>query len=665
DLGALLEGFFSRKPLGCIVEKGRTVFRVFAPRAHAVRLVLFHKHDALSGEEYDMQRAADGTWEVSLAGELWGKYYGYKVAGPQAWFEKFQPEQVIADPYSKAVCTQSTYLHEAKSIIIKTDEYDWEGDTPLTFSREDLVIYEMHVRDMTAHRSSGVREKGTYRGLVEPGTVGGLNHILELGVNAVELLPCQEFANVEPPFGVEVNGVKNTWNPYARNHWGYMTTYFFSPESYYASGGNLVSGEYSGIEGRQVGEFKDMVKSFHRAGIAVIMDVVYNHVSQYDRNPFKYIDKQYYFRLDSRLAFLNQSGCGNDFKTERPMARRMIVDSVKYWLREYHIDGFRFDLAALIDQETLEQITEEARKINPNVLLIAEPWGGNQYNLAGFSDLGWSAWNDMFRNGVKGENPLTGHGWIFGTYWGGDNAEAVRNYVRGTLRAYGGPFRHKTHSVNYLESHDGYTLGDFIRIGSGEVDPEARITDIEKNARVSPEQERLNKLAALFLLTSQGVVMLHEGQEFARSKVIAATDAPDPLVGLLDHDSYNKDNETNWLDFHHKELNRGLFDYYRGLVALRRTRPEFRKAKPEAVQFLETETELALGYVLEAGEHGRGRVVVLLNADAHQSARFSLPQGVWRTLVDGSRAGVEPFGRPRRRSVSVKPRSGLVLVAVA
>ncbi|MFQ6113806.1 MAG: pullulanase [bacterium] len=662
DLGVLLDKVFTHKPLGFNVEGGKTVFRLFAPRAKSVKLVLFEKHTDNRGTEYEMKLTENSVWEMALEGTHWGRYYGYKVFGPTDATETFLPEHVLADPYSKAVCTKNTYLHEAKTIIVNTQNYDWEGDRPLSIPWEDLMIYEMHVRDMTAHPSAGVNEKGTYHGLIESGTRGGINHILDLGVDAVELLPCHEFANVEPPFGQAVNGVTNTWNPYARNHWGYMTSYFFAPESYYASGGTMKPGEYCGIDGQQVREFKDMVKAFHKQGIAVIMDVVYNHVSNYDLNPLKYIDHKYYFRLDPMMHFLGLSGCGNDFKTERPMARRLILDSLKYWLEEYHIDGFRFDLAAMIDWETVEQITEEAKKINPHVILIAEPWGGGKYDLAGFSKRGWAAWNDLFRNGVKGQNPIDGLGWIFAKYWGRNDVQTIQSYIQGSTKQEGGPFTTPAHSVNYLESHDGYTLGDFIRIGSGEVNPQEKIIDLQAHVKLTKKQLKLNKLAAAFLFTSRGSVMIGEGQEFARSKVIAPTDAPDANAGRIDHNSYNKDNETNWLNFEHKELNRELFEYYKGLIELRKEHAAFRHTPGKYIRFLKPRTSFSVGYFLPKEPSGDTRnFVVLLNANSSRGALFKVPEGVWRKVVDGNQAGKTEFGPFIYGEIKVPPQSAVVL----
>ena len=662
DMSLLLDKISSDKPLGFSVEENKAVFRLFAPRATTAKLVIFERHTDSRGQEYDMVEARGGVWEFALKGSYWGKYYGYKVSGPEDPTEIFQPQQVIADPYSKAVSTRNSYLHEARSIILKTVDYDWEGDSFVSIPWEDLIIYEMHVRDMTVHHSSSIEKKGSYQGLVERGARGGINHILDLGVNAVELLPCQEFGNMEIPFNRRVNGKVNTWNPYERNHWGYMTSYFFAPESYYASGGTMKPGEYCGVYGQQVKEFKDMVKAFHQEGIAVIMDVVYNHVSHYDWNPLKYIDKKYYFRLDPKMDFLSKSGCGNDFKTESPMARRLIVDSVKYWMQEYHVDGFRFDLATMIDWETVERITDEVKKINPDVILIAEPWGGGKYDLAGFSQKGWGSWNDLFRNGVKGQNPNIGLGWIFGKAWGADNGESIKFYIRGSVKNYGGPFATKSHAINYLESHDDYTLGDFIRIASGHLKKDENIENHTINAKLTPEQMKLNKLAALFLLTSQGAVMIGEGQEFARSKVIAPTDAQDSCVGQIDHNSYNKDNETNWLNFEHKELNKELFDYYQGLIELRKAHPAFRRTPSEKIEFLHSSANFAIGYLLPRQSCGDSRnFVVLLNSDPNEPAQFTLPDGCWLKVTDANRAGTREFGEQCTGEISIPPSSGMIL----
>ena len=639
----ILDSLYSEKTLGWHFSGDRTVFRVFAPRATQVEIELFQSYEQKKGERQAMQRDADGVWEVALPGKKLGFYYGYRVSGPDGAGEMFDSSRLIADPYSTAVATENHYLHKGKTLIFE-DRYDWQDDNFETPDWRDLIIMEAHVRDLTAHPTAGLDSllRGSYRGFLDPDTPGGLNYLKDLGVNAVELLPVQDFGNIEVPYKDAAAPVFNTWNPYERNHWGYMTSYFFAPESYYASGGTMRRGEISGLEARAPREFKDMVQALHRNGIAVILDVVYNHVAEYDQNCFKYVDKKYYFRLDGDLNFMGKSGCGNDFKTERPMARRLIIDSVLHWMREYHVDGFRFDLAAMLDWQTIDAITEAARKINPGVILIAEPWGGGEYEPAEFSKHGWAAWNDQFRNGIKGQNPRDGLGFIFGKWQGKNSRKTLKNYLIGTLAERGGLFREKAHAVNYLESHDDHTLGDFIRIGSGAVEENQVIADVDRNARLDKVQLRLNRFAALLLFTSQGPVMMAQGQDWARSKVIAPTDVPDPNVGRIDHNSYEKDNETNWLNWQHREMNAALVAYYRGLIALRKAHPAFRRAAKSDIRFFNSESPLAFGYLLKKGNSGdRHDFMVLLNGNPLIPAVFTLPAGNWEVVVDAHRAGTQ------------------------
>jgi len=664
----VLDSFVSEKPLGCRLEHSNTVFRLFAPRATQVHLVLFEKHDDRSGMEYPMTKGRDGVWDMVMERTLNQHYYGYRIWGAPHRTELFNPDWIVADPYSSAVVTQNHYLHPAKTLILPPSIFDWEGDAWICPDLEDLTVYEMHIRDMTVHPSSGVqREKaGTYLGLTETGKTGGIDYLRSLGINAVELMPAQEFGNLEIDYRNPSLPVYNDWNPYARNHWGYMTSYFFAPESYYATGGNLIPGQYCGSDGRQVREFKEMVKAFHRAGISVIMDVVYNHVSHYDFNSFKAIDKKYYFRLDGNQEFQKTSGCGNDFRTERPMVRRLITESVLHWMQEYHVDGFRFDLATLIDSQTLDAVSQKAREVNPRVILIAEPWGGGTYGQAPFSRRGWGSWNDRFRNGVKGQNPHGGLGFVFGQWWGDNSPRSMRHFILGTPEGEGGPFAKAGHSVNYLESHDDYTFGDFVRIGSVRVREGHAVTDLLANARLTDAELNIHKLGALFLLTSRGATMLHEGQEFARSKAIAKTDIFDSMVGMLDPNSYNKDNETNWINYTHADMNSDLLEYYRGLISLRKRFSVFRRAASKNIRFLDCVNPFGVGYVMHAeGVDSDERLAVLMNGHPILEAEFQLPDGHWHVLADRHRSATVAL-RPLPEPLAVvPPTSGMVLYTPA
>jgi pullulanase/glycogen debranching enzyme len=439
-----------------------------------------------------------------------------------------------------------------------------------------------------------------------------------------------------------------------------MTAAFFAPEDYYSEPvKNIQWNNWTGTTAKQVNDFKEMVKSFHKEGIAVIMDVVYNHLSEYEKGNLKEIDKEYYFRLDNKGHFIAQSGCGNDLKTERPMVRRMIIESVLYWMKEYHIDGFRFDLGKLIDWITLEEIIREARKINPDVVFVCEPWGGG-YDPMGFSLRGWASWNDQIRNGVKGENPHNNLGWIFSQWFGNNDPARIRSYVNGTLvKDRLGLFQKKEHSVNYLESHDGFTLGDFIRIGTREVEERKPVKDINQHVKLSPLQLKLNKLAALFLFTSQGITMIHSGQEFARTKVIPYdVDVPDTNKGKIDHNSYNKDNETNYINYEHAEINSSLLNYYKGLISLRNKFEAFRRADYNNILFFNiTDNDFAVGFHIH---HKEEYFLVLMNANNKMDEEFILPEGEWEILVNPDKAGTKGLGSAKGRII-VEKSSGYVL----
>jgi pullulanase len=661
-----LDKYYSDKRLGSFVEDGKTFFRLFAPGAERVILVTFNEPEETEGTEYNMIKDNDGVWEAVIDGEKYGLYYGFNV---KHHGKRINHEIICLDPYAKAVTTLNTYFNPRRAIVVKENDYDWEGDEWIQRDWRDLIIYEMHIRDMTIHPSSEVKQAGTYQGLTERNLRGGFDYIYRLGVNTVELLPAMEFANIEIPHKDSLNGKFNTWNPYERNHWGYMTAAFFAPETYYSESVKEIEwNKWSGKDARSINDFKDMVKTFHKAGIGVMMDVVYNHLSEYELGNLKEIDKEYYFRLDAKGNYISHSGCGNDLKTERPMVRRLIVESILYWMKEYHIEGFRFDLGKLIDWETIEEVIKEAKKINPYVVFVCEPWGGG-YDPAGFSLRGWGSWNDQIRNGVKGENPVNGHGWIFGKWYGNNNPDRIKSYTNGTLvKDKYGLFQKKEHSVNYLESHDGYTLGDFIRIGLSrqvgipsekDVQPDTVIKDVDKFVKLTPQQLKLNKLAALFLFTSQGIAMIHSGQEFARTKVIPYNiKVNDPHKGMIDHNSYNKDNETNYINYNHADINKDLLDYYKGLIALRKEYPAFRRAMYNEVTFYDIkDNEFALGFHIS---YGRNEFIVLFNAHQKKNEEFHLPAGNWDVLVNKDNAGIKVLGSVKGK-VILETSTGIVM----
>jgi len=622
-------------PLGCSFTTGFIVVKMFCPRSPNVEIELFRRFEDPTGRRIPMVSMGDGFWEVRLEPAFLGWYYGFRITAI-ADTEGFEASDfAVLDPYAHFVSVTNDHIQHPKGRLLPDEPYDWEGDTWIAIEDpRDLVIYETHIKDATAHASAGSQYPGTYQGFVEPGIRGGLEHIAALGCNAIELLPLHLYAYKEPP--------GNDWNPLARNHWGYMSTSFFAPEPRYMLGASTDEpARHSDPSTHRA--VKDMVKEIHKKGIAVIVDVVYNHVSNYDRNPLKYIDKAYYFRLTIDGFYRSDSGCGNDFKSENPMSRQLIIDSVLYWAQTFHIDGFRFDLGHLLDKETLIAIREALLKVNPHAVLFAEPWGGG-YNPTMFSEIGWSTWNDQIRNGVKGSEPVSQPGYIFGKWHPESTRMSLENYIRGTLLPEAnGRYHHPAHSVNYLESHDGYTLGDFIRLT---LNPTLASANPSRETLVplSDHELRIARLAALYLFISQGVPMMHTGQEWSRTK-------------SLDHNSYEKDDITNYLVYSDADVNAGLVSYYRGLIALRAHSDVFRRATSEQIQFHRYDDSQHITATITMPT---GSWLVSMNANPTQTQVVHLPPGYWQVLVSGAHAGVEPIATIGG-IVQLPPISGMVL----
>ena len=631
-----------RKP-GFKIEGNSTHFTFFCPDAKSVKCVVFDHYDEESGTLHNMTRETMGIWSLTIDQDLSGKWYAYKVE----FTKKGRPDspyihELFADPYSKHVVVKNNYRQEPRSYIFEHD-FDWEKtDHCFPEDPRDLIIYETHIKDLTAHPSSGTEKAGAYKRFVDPKQTGGINHLKKLGVNCVEFLPLQKFSPLEPPFGeLTKEGFQNTWNVYETNYWGYMTSFFFAPENSYASDR---SHRFSGKTTAAVDEFKEVVKTLHANGITVLMDVVYNHTSLFDINPLTHLLHDYYLRKDNKGNYLNRSGTGNEFRSEAKWARQLIIDSILYWMEEFKIDGFRFDLAALLDQETWDIIRDEVLKRYPKAVLIAEPWGGH-YAPHMFSDHGWASWNDRIRNSIKGSDPLHDRGYIFSDWQSETRRERIENIFLGTLNhGEGGLYNTSAHSVNYLESHDGYTLGDFIRIG---LQPEIHnqpVKDVTDHKKLNEKEFSLSTLAALTLFVSQGITMIHAGQEFARSKIIAKTPCDDPDEGKLDHNSYQKDNTTNWLNYNDIQLNRDLFDYYRGLIDIRIHSPALRKADPDDIFFEHSGNPLLFCFTVGGSSCGdMYDYHIILNGNSYPMSDHGVPAGTWELLANQYFASEQSF----------------------
>lgn len=650
---AQFDELYSNKTMGLNIEDGEFVFRLFAPRATKVELALFKSPNDSAYETHAMSRDDQGVWELKLKKRLWKKYYGYYVTARNGKGDIFNSDILVPDPYSKVVSTQNNYHINARTYIYN-DTFDWENDTWIKpQDPRDLIIYEAHLRDLTAHPSAHAEKPGTYLAAIDK-----INYLKKLGVNAIEFLPLHDFANIEIPFRDSTTALFNTWNPYARNHWGYMSTFFFSPENYYSSVGNMKPNAFIDDKGKSMQEFKSLVKELHKSGIAVMMDVVYNHTSTYDPNPYKLIDKKYYYRLDKNQDFISLSGCGNDFKTERPMSRKMIVESIVYWMKEFHIDGFRFDLASMIDDKTLQDIIKEARKVNPQVVIVAEPWGGGKYNPEHFSQLNWASWNDRFRNGIKGQNPHSRPGFILGNWDEGVTRSNVMRFLMGSLKEDGGQYIDAKHSVNYLEAHDDETFGDFIRIYTHKTKENTPIENIIEHNLLNDEEMKYHKLGAFILGTSQGMAMIHSGQEYGRSKIIEKNAYLDDQQGSIDRNSYNKDNSTNYINYDIAKQNQELIDFYSSIFRIRQLYPQLRKAPRHTLSPFYADSEFGIGYYIQSTDVNNQELLVLINGSKDKVAFYNLPEGMWSYLFS-----TQDYNDKRvLNNITLQPTSGVILI---
>lgn len=620
QLGRILRGrrfFDPETPLGTIYTPEATTFGLFSPMAEAVDVVIAKKPTGgTRNAQFPLACNDRGVWSVTVPGDLNGRFYSYKLRGPG-----LDANREVTDIY--ATCAQGL---TGRALIVDLDRtnppgFDPSARVPLA-SPTDAVIYEMHVRDFTIAPNSGVEYKGKYLGLAESGThvprapaiQTGLDHLVELGVTHVQLMPIQDFENAETD--------DDAYN------WGYVTVFFNTPEGWFAT---TPEGD------ARIRELKQAVHALHSRDIGVILDVVYNHTSQ--KATFDLIAPGYYFRMKLDGSYWNGSGCGNEIQTDNPMVRRFIVDSLTYWVTEFGIDGFRFDLMGLMDFKTLETIRDELRRINPPILLYGEPWTGGASGLRRISDQsvirgsGIGAFNDHFRDAIKGDRNDGAPGFI----QAGDRIDGVRNGIVGAIHDWAA---HPTDAITYCACHDNLTTWDKIVQSAPDAPDDVR--------------KRMQRFAGLLVLTSQGTPFLHSGQELCRSKG-------------GDHNSYAASDEVNRIDWSLKKTNRDVFDYYRGLIALRKAHPVFRLRTREEVErrlhWLEAvPSGRCLAYELN-GEELRGesfsKTLVLLNGDTTEQT-FALPPGRWLIAADADRVGTTALAEATDR-VTLPPHSGMIL----
>jgi len=611
--------YITKEPLGVFYSPAATNFSLYAPGATTVNL---HIYDQAKGGEaavYPLALRNNGVWSTTINGDLKGKYYVYCVSGPDPAFDSTRE---ILDPYATCATT-----HDGRALIF-TDQTEIVPAPKFPF--KDAVIYEMHVRDFTIAENSGVVNKGKYLGFTESGTTlpgtslsTGLDHLTELGVNTVQLLPIQDFEH------------DNSANNY---FWGYMTVNFNSPDGWYTTNEDNAS---------RVSEMKQLVSALHSRGIKVILDVVYNHTAETSPQihyNFNGIAPGFYYRQRADGSYWNGSGCGNEVRSENPMVRRFILESLEYWVKTYDIDGFRFDLMGLIDMETMRQIGKSLTAIKPDIFLYGEPWTSGETpitpTLKGSQrHAGFAVFNDNFRDALKGPWYNTDPGFV----QAGKNVDAVKTGICGSIDDFAA---NPVESVNYVSCHDGRTLWDQLVASTSS---NKMYTDTELKA--------MDKLAAFIIFTSQGVPFMHGGEELLRTK-------------FGSHNSYNQPDKINKIRWDYKQENHDIFEYYQGLIRIRKEHPLFRLETAEEVRrnllFFDklglSVPANCIAYRLARGNSGDiwREVIILINPNSRPET-FKIPRAKWILAVDHTRTDPEIISPVNGTTVTVKPISAMLM----
>ncbi len=546
-------------------------FSVFSFHADTCTLVVFESgvNEPLVELQFPPEYRVGAVFSMLVKGlQPNGLEYGYRIAGPYVpeAGHRFDPEKLLLDPYAKAVTGRATWKqrrdaggtfpHRGR---LTTSDFDWGADRPLRTPVEDLVVYEMHVRDFTAHPSSGVQSPGTYAGMIEK-----IPYLKDLGINCVELMPIFDFDEFENSRKNEETGELLV------NHWGYSTVCFFAPKASYAA---------AAAEGGEINELKNLIKALHENGIEVVLDVVFNHTAEGNENgptiSFRGIDNRIFYILTPEGYYYNFTGTGNTFNSNHPAVIGFIVDCLRYWVTEYHVDGFRFDLASaltraengmpLADPPLMKLIAHDP--VLASVKLIAEPWDADGlYNVGSFPAYGrWAEWNGKYRDAMrkylKGEAGLV---------------EEVIQRMQGSPDLY--PGRGPIASVNFFTAHDGFTLNDLVTYN--EKHNEANLEDNKDghnendswncgvegptdDPAINALRRRQIKNAVTMLLVSQGVPMLLMGDEVGRTQ-------------HGNNNGYRQDNEISWLDWSLVEKNADLLRYFRAMIDFRHRHPALR-----------------------------------------------------------------------------------------
>lgn len=629
---------YTGNDLGAVYSPKMTRFKVWAPEAESVKLNLYKQGEGDNLiEQHVMKKSVNGTYVFEKQGDCNGIYYTYTVVN-------HGEEQEAVDSYTKAAG-----VNGQRGMVInlaKTNPQGFELDgyrNPEHIT--DAIIYEGSVRDFTMDESSGVFHNGKFLGLTEANTTNhfgeatALDYISDLGITHVQILPAFDFETVDEK------------NQKAQYNWGY------DPDNYNVPEGSYAVSPYDGAV--RIQEMKQMVLALHSRGIGVIMDVVFNHTYRRDDSNLQKIVPGYYYRSDE-TGYTNGSGCGNEVASDRPMAQKLIVDSLIYWAKEYHIDGFRFDLMGVLDIDTMNVIAERLKEIRPDIYLYGEGWNGGPSSLAEEKRAfkasakkmpGIGMFNDDIRDTIKGSVFYDDH---LGFVNGGTHLEnALRYGITGAVAhpqvdydAYGSkPWaKEPGQSINYVSCHDNYTLWDKLSVSCPEASEE--------------KKKAMNRLCAAIVFTSQGVPFIQAGEEFLRSK---------PLPGKkgFAENSYNMPDAVNSIKWDNIHEYPDMIAYYKGLMALRKAHPVFRmQSEAEMTQnlcFLSDTPENVVAYLLK----GKGaddtpeNILVIFNGN-DEEILYNLPEGKWKILVDDKTAGADGK-KIISEKADVEPLSALVL----
>ncbi|QIB27254.1 type I pullulanase [Caloranaerobacter azorensis] len=612
--------------LGATYTKEYTVFKVWSPVAESMKVVIYDDYKDSVGKVYPMSKGEKGVWELKLYGDYKNKYYNYRVTINGV-------EKETPDPYAKGAT-----VNGKMGMIVDFDSINPEGwdehEIPAPIKPTEAVIYEMHVRDFSVDEDSGIKHKGKYLAFTEKGTKGpngevtGLDYLKELGITHIHLLPVYDFASVDETKEGEYN-------------WGYDPYLYNVPEGSYSTN------PYDGTV--RIKEFKEMVKALHENGIRVVMDVVFNHTYTTGNSPFDILVPKYYYRTDSSGKYTNGSGCGNETASEKPMMRKFIVDSVKFWATEYKIDGFRFDLMALHDIDTMREVEKQLRKINPNILIYGEPWTGGPSSLSPTKQLrkgkqkgmDIAVFNDDFRNAIKGDNDGEGVGFVNG---GAGLENEIKKGIVGMIdysSRIKGFTKEPTETINYVSCHDNLCLFD-------------KFEKSNPNA-TSEEREKMNRLALSMVLTSQGIPFIQGGTEILRTK-------------YGNHNSFRAGDEINKIDWSNKNKYRETYEYIKGLIALRKSQKVMTLDKAEDIKkylkFIEAPKN-SVAYLLTSPYEGDFKNILIIHNANREEIEIKLPlEGKWSIIANEKEVNLDGVSGAYEavESVKVAPLSTYILI---